>query len=152
MSGTAAVAGDRSWPMPGRAPGGRRRRPRLNRLVIAGGALLGVLVLASLLAPVIAPADPLAIDPRASMKSPGADALFGTDRFGRDVFSRVLFAVRNSLLIAFAAVAISAGIGGLLGLIGGFRGGWPDLVIGRFMDILFSFPDLLPGRARPDRK
>ena len=91
----------------------------------------------------IAPKDPLAINPRAILQPPSADALFGTDRYGRDVFSRVIYGTRNSLLVAFAAVGISASIGGLLGLIGGFRGGWIDIVIGRVMDILFSFPALL---------
>jgi peptide/nickel transport system permease protein len=123
--------------------GRRRPRRRLNRLVWAGSVMLAVLIAIAILAPLVAPKDPLQIFPRESMRSPGSDALFGTDRYGRDVFSRVLYGTRNSLLIAFAAVAVSASIGGLLGLIGGFRGGWPDIFIGRVMDILFSFPALL---------
>lgn len=116
---------------------------RLNRLTLAGALLLLLIASAAMLAPVLAPKDPLAISPRASMQSPGSDALFGTDRYGRDVFSRVLYGTRNSLLVAFAAVAISAGVGGLLGLVGGFRGGWLDILLGRLMDILFSFPALM---------
>lgn len=105
--------------------------------------MLAVLIAIAILAPLVAPKDPLTIFPRESMRSPGADALFGTDRYGRDVFSRVVYGTRNSLLVAFAAVGISASIGGLLGLVGGFRGGWVDILIGRVMDILFSFPALL---------
>lgn len=124
-------------------PARRGRRFRLNRLVWSGAVMLLVLTLVAIFAPLIAPKDPLGIFPRDSMRSPGSDALFGTDRFGRDVFSRVVYGTRNSLLIAFAAVAVSASIGGLLGLVGGFRGGWADILIGRVMDILFSFPALL---------
>lgn len=120
-----------------------RPRVRLNRLVWIGAAMLAALLAVAILAPAIAPKDPLAIVPRESMRSPGSDAIFGTDRYGRDVFSRVIHGTRNSLLIAFAAVAVSASIGGLLGLIGGFRGGWADILIGRVMDVLFSFPALL---------
>ena len=83
------------------------------------------------------------ISPRDGLLPPGDDHPFGTDRYGRDVLSRVIFGARNSLIIAFAAVSISAAGGGLLGLIGGYRGGWTDVLIGRAMDILFSFPALL---------
>ena len=143
MSGAIAATGMQRLAGAERVRPARRPWARLNRLVWSGAVLLLLLVLIAVFAPVIAPDDPLVINPRASLHSPGADALFGTDRYGRDEFSRVVYGTRNSMLIAFAAVAISAAAGGVLGLLGGFRGGWTDIAIGRVMDILFSFPALL---------
>ena len=144
MSGTAVATGAQRLSVAQTAqPDRRRPRVRRNRLVWSGAVLLLILITVAIFAPLIAPKDPLAINPRATLQAPSAEALFGTDRYGRDEFSRVLYGTRNSMLIAFAAVAISATIGGVLGLLGGFRGGWSDIFIGRVMDILFSFPALL---------
>lgn len=119
------------------------RRWRRHAIVTAGLVVLAAYLLVALLAPLLAPHDPTAIAPRQALRGPSAGALFGTDRYGRDVFSRVIFGARNSLVVAFAAIGVSAVVGGLLGLIGGYRGGLLDLLIGRLMDILFSFPALL---------
>ncbi len=120
-----------------------RWHPRRHGLVLAGLVILVVYLLIALFAPVIAPRDPTAIAPRASLRGPSAGAWFGTDRFGRNVFSQVIYGTRNSLLVAFPAIGISAVVGGLLGLVAGYRGGPIDLLIGRLMDIVFSFPALL---------
>lgn len=121
----------------------RRRRVQVNRLLLSGLVILGALLFAAIFAPVLASHDPLALAPRDALQGPSRAFPFGTDRFGRDVLSRVLYGGRSSLLVAFAAVAICASVGGVLGLIGGFRGGLLDVTIGRVMDILFSFPALL---------
>jgi peptide/nickel transport system permease protein len=111
--------------------------------VIAGVLVFLVFLLVALLAPVLAPRDPLAISPRETLQPPSATAPFGTDRLGRDILSRVIYGSRNSMVVAFSAIGIGATIGGMLGLVGGYRGGPVDLLIGRLMDALFSFPALL---------
>ncbi|MCO5220730.1 MAG: ABC transporter permease [Thermomicrobiales bacterium] len=116
---------------------------RRNPLLFFGTLTLVILVFCAIFAPWIAPYDPLGIAPRDSLKPPSRAHWFGTDRYGRDVFSRVLYGSRNSLLVATTAVAISASVGGLLGLASGYFGGVLDLTIGRIMDIIFSFPALL---------
>jgi ABC-type dipeptide/oligopeptide/nickel transport system permease subunit len=114
-----------------------------NRLVLAGALMVALVVLLALLAGVIAPYDPIANNVRAALQPPSSFYFFGTDRFGRDVFSRVVFGSQLSLLVALVSVAISATCGTLLGLASGFYGGWVDDVIGRVMDVLFSFPALV---------
>jgi ABC-type dipeptide/oligopeptide/nickel transport system permease subunit len=114
-----------------------------NRLVLAGALLVVLVVLTALLAGAIAPYDPIANNVRAALQPPSAYYWFGTDRYGRDVFSRVVFGSQLSLLVALVSVAISAGVGTVLGLVSGFFGGWVDDVIGRIMDVLFSFPALV---------
>jgi peptide/nickel transport system permease protein len=131
------------WQPASEARPARRLWSRANPLLVAGGLTLAALLLVALFAPVLAPHDPLAMSPRDALQPPSRSAPFGTDRYGRDELSRVIYGARSSLLVAFAAVAISAGIGGVLGLIGGYRGGFVDVAIGRVMDVLFSFPALL---------
>lgn len=120
-----------------------RNTVRRDGFLLAGMIALVLLFATALLAPWIATHDPLAISPRDSLVSPGSDFWFGTDRYGRDVFSRVVFGTRNSMIVAFAAVAVSSVVGGVLGLIAGYRGGLLDILIGRVMDIIFSVPALL---------
>jgi peptide/nickel transport system permease protein len=111
--------------------------------VLAGAILVVLVVLTALLARLIAPYDPIANNIRAALQPPSSLYFFGTDRFGRDVFSRVVFGSQLSLLVGLVSVAISATFGTLLGLTSGFFGGWIDDVIGRVMDVLFSFPALV---------
>lgn len=116
---------------------------RRNPLLLVGATALIALAVCAVFAPWIAPYDPLKISPRESLLAPSRAHWFGTDRYGRDVLSRVIFGARNSLIVAIAAVTISATAGGILGLIGGYRGGTVDIILGRLMDIIFSFPALL---------
>ena len=111
-----------------------------------------VLILAAALAPWVAPHDPFALGTFSLMDSElppvwaeGGDPRFllGTDTQGRDVLSAILYGMRVSLIVGFAAVAISAAIGTLLGLIAGLRGGWLDAVLMRFADVILSFPTIL---------
>lgn len=123
-----------------------RRTARIfarNKLVLAGAIMVVLVVLTALLAGAIAPYDPIANNVRAALQPPSSLYFFGTDRFGRDVFSRVVFGSQLSLLVALVSVGISATCGTLLGLASGFFGGWVDDVIGRVMDVLFSFPALV---------
>lgn len=114
-----------------------------NRLVVAGLVMSALIVLIAIFAPLIAPYDPIANNARAALQRPSALYYFGTDRFGRDIFSRVIYASRTSLLVALSSTAIAAVFGVLLGIVGGYFGGWADGITGRLMDILFSFPALL---------
>src|SRR3954470_10934693 len=91
-----------------------------NRLVLAGLIMVTGLLLIAALAGLIAPYDPIANNVRAALQPPSSYYFFGTDRFGRDVFSRVIFGSRLSLLVALVSVAISGVIGVALGLVSGY--------------------------------
>lgn len=114
-----------------------------NRLVLAGLVMVVGLILIAIFAAVIAPYDPIANNVRAALQPPSSYYYFGTDRFGRDVFSRVIHGSRLSLMVALISVSVSAVIGVALGLISGYYRGWVDNLIGRIMDVFFSFPALL---------
>jgi peptide/nickel transport system permease protein len=112
------------------------------------GAVIGsLLVLAFLFvafaAPLLAPHDPLAQNLAQRLEAPSAQHVFGTDDFGRDVFSRVIWGSRVSLRLGLAAVAIALVFGGMIGLLAGYYGGWFDLIGMRFMDLMLAFPSIL---------
>jgi peptide/nickel transport system permease protein len=114
-----------------------------NRLVLVGTGLILLIVVLALLADVVAPYDPTEMKVVDALKRPSAPHPFGTDRFGRDVLSRTIYGSRIALGVALSSIAIAFVVGTVLGLVGGYAGGWPDLVIGRVMDVLFSFPTLI---------
>jgi peptide/nickel transport system permease protein len=114
-----------------------------NRLVLGGTSLILVVVVLAVLADVVAPYDPTEMKVVDALKRPSAPHPFGTDRFGRDVLSRTIYGSRIALGVALSSIAIAFVVGTVLGLVGGYAGGWPDLVIGRVMDVLFSFPTLI---------
>lgn len=119
----------------------------LGRLRYQYGAVVGSLLLlivfsATLLAPIIAPHDPLEIvDDR--RLAPSRQYLMGTDEIGRDQFSRILYGGRVSLRVGVLAVVIGAAFGTLLGIMAGFVGGWIDNIIMRIVDVLLAFPGIL---------
>jgi peptide/nickel transport system permease protein len=123
-------------------PPGRWRRAARSRLFLGACVALGVLVSAGLLADWLAPYPPTAVDAVSMFKGPSARHPFGTDRFGRDVLSRILFGVRVSLGIAGAAIGVAVAAGGLLGLLAGIGRGL-DQLLGRVMDVVFAFPPIL---------
>ena len=118
------------------------RRFRRHHLAMASLVVLVVLVGSALLAPWIAPYDPDAIVGTFS-GAPCREFLLGTDQIGRDVLSRLLYAMRISLLVGVLATVISTVVGVVLGLIAGYFGGIADLVIMRFTDMVMSFPYIL---------
>lgn len=101
-----------------------------------------LLILVAIFAPYVAPYSPekMLTMPKTA---PCAEYIFGTDNYGRDVFSRILYGARVSLEVGIIAVGIGATAGYILGLIAGYFEGWVDLVIMRIMDILFAFPSIL---------
>jgi len=113
-----------------------------RRVVLAGAAILAVVTLAALLAPWIAPYDPMTLKVLDRLQSPRAGHWFGTDELGRDVFSRVIFGARYSLLIGALVVVVSMVCGVLLGLAAGFFRRLDGPVM-RLVDAMMSFPDIL---------
>lgn len=125
-----------------------RRKPFLrrlarNRLVVSGLVVIVLLVFVALFPGLVAPQDPGELNMKETLRPPSRDALCGTDRYGRDVFSRIIFGTRVSLGIAFSSVGIAVVIGTFFGITSGYFGGLWDTALSRAMDILFSFPMLL---------
>ena len=115
-----------------------------NKLAIVGFVIMSVIVIMAIFAPMIAPYDPNEIDVANSMMPPGYDGhIFGTDSYGRDLFSRILYGSRVSLIVGVAAILVGCLIGVLLGLIAGYFGGTLDSIIMRIMDAMFAFPFIL---------
>ncbi len=149
MSGEAAEVVGRSVSVPRGFPAGARawRRP-LRRTLRSAAVLLGagfalLVVLMALFANVLAPTAPDEQNFDLMETPPGAKALLGTDRFGRDVLSRVIYGSRISLYVALVSVSTAMLLGGVLGLVAGYAGGGWDNLISRVMDVFFSIPGLL---------
>lgn len=119
-----------------------RTRRFWNRygMLIAGLVIVGGMSLAAILAPLIAPFDPTALDLEHILEAPSALHPLGTDALGRDVFSRMLYGARVSLWVGFVAVGLSVSIGLVLGLVAGYFGGVTDEVIMRGVDVMLCFP------------
>lgn len=111
-----------------------------NPLALAGFIIIAAVLLLALFASFIAPFDPDAIDVKAILLSPSSQHLMGTDGLGRDVFSRMLFGARISLLVGIVAVGIATAIGVILGAISGYYRGWVDIFIMRLVDVMLSIP------------
>ena len=119
------------------------RQFRKQRLGLIGGGILCMLLLIALLAPVLAPYDPLAQDLYQRLQPPSADHWLGTDDFGRDILSRIVYGSRISLRIGLIAISLALTGGTLFGLVAGYRGGMVDMLIMRLMDLMLAFPSIL---------
>ncbi|MCX7561904.1 ABC transporter permease [Sulfitobacter sp. F26204] len=118
---------------------------RFNALI--GISLVSIVAIAALAGYVVPSADPLHIDYSAFLSPPSPAHPFGTDNFGRDVLSRVLVGAWSSLISAFGTVVVAVILGGTLGAVAGFFGGWVDRLIGILTDTLMAFPGLLMALA-----
>ena len=123
-------------------------RTPVRRFLRHKGAVIGSLLVLAFLAvafaaPILAPHDPLAQNLAQRLEAPSAQHVFGTDDFGRDVFSRVIWGSRVSLRLGLVAVAIALVFGGMIGLLAGYYGGWFDLLGMRVMDLMLAFPSIL---------
>jgi peptide/nickel transport system permease protein len=116
-----------------------------NRLSWIGIILLATIALVALFAPWVAPHDPLQQNIAYRLEGPSAEFWLGTDSYGRDVLSRLIYGTRVSLLVGFVAVLIAMLIGSTLGIIAGYVGGMVDRLIMGLVDVLLSFPTLLLG-------
>ena len=130
------------------------RRPRglwsdtLGRIVQNKGATLGglvflLIVAAAIAAPRLAPDNPIRLDVSESLTPPGPQHWLGTDQFGRDILSRIIYGARVSVAMGFAAVAISVAGGSVLGLLSGYYRGGVDMAIMRVVDVMLAFPGIL---------
>jgi len=104
-----------------------------------------IVVALALLAPVISPYDPLDQDILARLQGPSAAHWFGTDSYGRDILSRLLWGARLSLVISTVSILAAMVIGGIIGIVSGYVGGRFDMVVMQVMDVLLSFPSLIMG-------
>ncbi|ARP81718.1 ABC transporter permease [Bordetella genomosp. 8] len=117
-----------------------------RRKAASAGAIVTLLVvLAAIFAPWLAHLDPNEQDIAAQLMGPSAEHMLGTDTYGRDVWARILYGARVSLFIGVASIAVAMLVGGLLGLVAGYKGGRTDRVIMAVMDMLLSFPSLVMG-------
>ncbi len=120
---------------------------RHSPLTLAGLAIIGFILAVMILAPVISPYDPNALDLANRLAAPGPAHWFGADEVGRDLLSRIIWGARTSVTIGFAIVGISMGTGTLIGAFAGLAGGRVDTVIMRVMDVLLSFPSFVMAMA-----
>ena len=120
-----------------------RRKP----LGAVGGAIVVLLILVAILAPVIAPEDPYKPHPKLAYEAPGRELLLGGDQIGRDVLSRLIYGARISLYVGMVSVLIGVTAGALVGITSAYFGGITDLVIQRGLDALMAFPPIILALA-----
>jgi glutathione transport system permease protein len=131
-----------------RSPAGEFwRRFRGKRVALVSLGLILVLMMAAALAPWIAPFDPATPDYDAVLEGPSWQHLAGTDTFGRDILSRMIWGGRVSLTVGFLSVILGCVAGVTLGVVSGFFGGWVDGLLMRIMDVMLAFPGILPAIA-----
>lgn len=123
--------------------GSLRRMCRENRLALVSAIVIGLFMLAAIFAPLLTPYTYDQQDIMARLSAPGWKHLFGTDEAGRDIFTRMLYGSRVSLLVGLVPTALSMLIGAALGILAGYAGGRTDTVIMRFADIMLAFPSML---------
>lgn len=114
-----------------------------NRIAVLGVFIVVTMIICAIFAPVIAPHPPNRLNPADRLLPPSAQYPLGTDEFGRDIFSRLLYGAQISLVIAFVAQGVAIAIGLTLGLVSGWYGGWIDDVIMRITDAFFAIPGLM---------
>lgn len=126
----------------------KRRHPVLQfmgqqPLGAAGLAVIVLMAVGAVFAPWVAPYDPLTVDYAGMLAAPSREHWLGTDSFGRDVLSRIIYGARTALAIGFLASLLGSTIGAIIGVISAYFGGKTDLVIQRIMDVLLSFPIII---------
>jgi len=135
------VAGERGW------MGAVREFCRRRPLGAVGGAVIVVMLLTAICAPLLSPYDPVATDFGAMLSPPAKAHPLGTDAFGRDVLSRLIYGSRTALLVGFGAALMGATFGAILGVGSAYFGGLVDLYLQRLMDIFLSFPLIILALA-----
>ncbi len=121
------------------------RRATANPTTTTGAIITLAIVAAAVLAPFLAPYDPTEQDIIARLQGPSAEFLLGTDQFGRDILSRLMFGAQISLTVSLGAIAAAIVFGGVIGMVSGYVGGRFDLLVMQTMDVLLSFPSLILG-------
>ncbi len=118
-----------------------------RKVAVAGFVILLLLIAVALTAPVISSGNPNKVAPREALQEPSAAHWFGTDQYGRDMLTRVIYGTRISLLVGFISVSIAVVVGTTLGLTSGYYGRWVDTIVMRFVDIMLAFPGILLALA-----
>ncbi|WCL59489.1 ABC transporter permease [Bacillus safensis] len=113
-----------------------------NKLAVAGSVILLIIIFSAIFAPVIAPYAPEHQDLLKRLQPPSAEHFMGTDKFGRDIFSRVLYGARVSLVVGFVSVVGAITIGTVVGAVAGYFKGFVDSLLMRFVDVVLSIPDI----------
>ncbi len=142
-----AVADVSLWPARRRQVAAVVKFCRQRPLGAIGGALIIVMVAVAFLAALLAPYDPLATDYASMLAPPSAQHWLGTDAFGRDVLSRIVYGSRTALLVGFGASVLGATLGAVVGVASAYFGGRVDLLVQRIMDIFLSFPLIILALA-----
>lgn len=124
-----------------------RYKLRKNRMTLAGGIILTLIIVAAVFAPLITPYDPTKISIMEKFQSPSLKHWFGTDEVGRDILTRILYGARLSLGVGISVIVISGLIGMMIGAVSGYFGGLIDQVIMRVMDMMLAFPTLILAMA-----
>jgi len=114
-----------------------------NVLFVLGATIFLVVVLCAIFAPIVAPYEPTAINFPHKLRAPGPEHLMGTDVLGRDIFSRVIYGARTSLVIGFTVLTVAVAIGVPIGMVSGYFGGRIDTLLMRVSDVFLAFPPLL---------
>jgi len=123
------------------------RRVLRNRKAVFGMIFLSIIILSAVLAPWISPHDPYRQDLRNRLQGSSSEHWLGTDHLGRDLFTRIVYGGRVSLRVGFFSVGIALLIGGTMGLLGGYFGGWLDTLVMRIVDVLLAMPGFLLALA-----
>lgn len=116
-----------------------------NRSALVGLILIVLIVLVAVFAPVLAPHNPIEMNPSNRLAPPSWDFPLGTDDFGRDVLSRIIYGTRVALTVGVLSVLLGGVIGTTIGLAAGYLGGRTEILLMRLVDVLLSFPDLITG-------
>ncbi len=114
-----------------------------NKLAVTGLVIISVFIIMAIIAPIIANRDPTEQNLEFVLQKPDSQFIFGTDELGRDIFSRVVWGARNSLIIGVLVVALGGTLGVIIGIFAGYYGGLTDSILMRIMDALMSFPTIL---------
>jgi ABC-type dipeptide/oligopeptide/nickel transport system permease subunit len=119
------------------------QRLKRNRSALAGAVVIAAFIILAVAAPLLAPYDPIAQDYDHLREGPTLAHPFGTDNFGRDILSRVIYGTRVSLTVGFLGTLLGVTLGVLIGLLAGYYGGWVDSLLMRLLDIQLAFPGIL---------
>ena len=114
-----------------------------NKLAIVGIAIFAIILLAAILAPLLTKYDPLTVDMQSVLQGPGKDHLLGTDKIGRDIYSRILYGGRISILVGLGSALGASFIGVVLGAYAGYKGGLIDSIVLRVSEIFMAFPQIV---------
>lgn len=118
-----------------------------NKAAVVGGVIIIFFILVAIIGPYLVKTDPLALNHLNKLQPPSKEHWFGTDNFGRDIFSRIVHGTGLTLTVGFLSVAVGGIIGVIIGIVSGYYGGWLDTISMRIMDVLLAFPGILLALA-----